>query len=882
MSRRSQVLALAAIAAAVLAVGGSAAAGADRDPITVRGDAAALTGAAREDVTEVVVTRLDGTEQELELDGRGGFVYRADEPERGARLLRAYDGDRRLLSTVAPPAASPRCGGAAGPCPEAGLTGAPALALDTRQVGGRLRTTLFPLDPRSLAPLPGRRIELAGSGIPYAWSPDGSSLALTGENATVRVVDRDLLSPSPPWSLAAGERLAVRALAWLRADRIAAVVQRMSAPYSRYVVSRTLVVADPRERRVLLRRPLTSRLAVQGSASAGGRLVLLLQPSTLAGRTARVVLADARGTVRSATVEVGRFSRALAQTRLVVTPDGSRAFLFTWALGRSGGRVGIVDLATMRVSYRRLRPLPRVPLRPAAVSTIQALPLDRDTVAVAGAVATRDRDRRVPAAGVFLVDTRRWTARLVDASALLFAVHEGSLITHGFANRFGARGGIGVNAYDATGRRLYRLYGTRTFSRVRFVGRYGHVLPSPPQTRRLVFDVRAGRSLGTLPALARPLEIVAPPPSPAASWKRAASTREPSQSDPFSRISNEGTPVELSAEGRRVLERMGMPNARVFLLATSGGRAFYRLAAGPRGRRCFATGPASTVGRFGSVACVASGFPSRARPILDFSAFQLKRGEREPRLLRLEGIAADAVTAVALVGADGKVVARVPVERNVFALPSPPPPPLRALLALGAGDEVVHRQPFARPFPVREAKRRGVAGYGVRLTFPRDWDAELYRPRGGVTVGPILLVASFPLPAFRRVEDVAAAARRMPSDGVLIFLGEAGAGSRQRFPRAALPIRLARADVGARSARVWHDWRPRECLNCRRSSRWRSPARATCAAGCASSAIGRQSPRSRERSTWSSSASWSTASPTSPSSRCRDSASRCCRRICSR
>ena len=362
---------------------------------------------------------------------------------------------------------------------------------------------------------------------------------------------------------------------------------------------------------------------------------------------------------------------------------------------------------------------------------------------------------------------------------------------------------------DVTEVVVTRLDGTEQELELDRDGDFSYTARRPGEAARLLraYD-RDGRLLSTVaPRPAAPRcggaagPCADPETAPASSSRRAASAREPSpQDDPFSRISNEGTPVELSAEGRRALERMGMPNARAFLLATSGGRAFYRLAPGPRGRPCFATGPAITVGRFGILACVASGFPSRARPILDFSSFELKRGEREPRVLRLEGIAADAIAAVALVGPDGKVVARVPVERNVFALASPPPPPLRLLLALGAGDEVVYRQPFAGPVPPREAERRGVAGYGVRLTFPRGWDAELYRPRGAVTAGPIVLAANFPLRPFRRVEDVAAAARRMPRDGILIFLGEAGAGSRQRFPRAALPLELSRAHLAAAGA----------------------------------------------------------------------------------
>lgn len=52
------------------------------------------------------------------------------------------------------------------------------------------------------------------------------------------------------------------------------------------------------------------------------------------------------------------------------------------------------------------------------------------------------------------------------------------------------------------------------------------------------------------------------------------------------------------------------------------------------------------------------------------------------RFFRIEGIAADQVSSVGVLGSNGDVVAAVPVVRNVYAVSAPPGSPGRGLVAL--------------------------------------------------------------------------------------------------------------------------------------------------------------------------------------------------------
>lgn len=486
--------------------------GLQRQPaVGVTGGAQSFRGTARDDVTRVVAVLADGGLEQLPIE-RGAIAYDAGSPGGAARVVQAYVGDE-LVSSVSLPVA---CGGGSGLCGTS-AAGSTYAFIGELASGG---TTLVRVDPRTLRAR-GRRLRLPESFIPqYARSPDGRFLALAArERALVRIVDLDQLRVVRTIDLGGGAGSAVRIPAWLSNDRLVAVTQRMSLPTRRYVRERTLDFVDPTSGQVVSRRRLTNKLSVSGAQTAAGRLVLTLSSSSHKGSTIDLVVAAADGSVRSRAIEVGRFHGVLNPTALAVERTGQRAFLLGSAFSRRTPPVIEIDLDTLTVQPRRLR-LPAGEPRPrASLSSLSAAAVDESRIAVTGAIAATERPdgKYVPAAGIFLIDTRSWTARLVEPRAIYFHVHDGKLITYGPSSRrleaLRRTGrGSGINAYDLSGRSLYHLYGSRPFSSVAFAGSYGHVLLGPPRRKRLIFDANTGRRLGTLPALTRPIELLPPAP----------------------------------------------------------------------------------------------------------------------------------------------------------------------------------------------------------------------------------------------------------------------------------------------------------------------------------------------------------------------------------
>jgi hypothetical protein len=140
-------------------------------------------------------------------------------------------------------------------------------------------------------------------------------------------------------------------------------------------------------------------------------------------------------------------------------------------------------------------------------------------------------------------------------------------------------------------------------------------------------------------------------------------------------VGTKGTMIQLSQRQARRL--IGAPTSGpLSLLAIRDGRAFYRL--GDARARCYAVGDARSVGTVGAVACW-----DDSEPLMDFSVVDLSSGSRsEMRFFRIEGIAADQVSSVGVLGLNGDVVARVPVVGNVYAMAAPPGTPARGLVGL--------------------------------------------------------------------------------------------------------------------------------------------------------------------------------------------------------
>jgi len=418
---------------------------------------------------------------------------------------------------TARPAGSPPATSAASvalPAVPAAGAPAPVLAIISDEP-----TVLARLDPRSLRPLPGRRVDLGEPVAGYGLSADRSTLVL-GDNdqavlvvvdvAGMRLLGRLLLEPGGG---------APAALAWLGPRRVAAITEGDGGV--------SVVLVDPLARRVLARQRLGGVLA--GVVRLPGRLVVLLTPGGAIG-PARLAVVDGRGAVRAVTLP----GIAAGFTRPAVEgPDAvGRQWVAGLAVDAAGGRafvvaadqpVAEVDLASLRVTnHAPRRPVGLLgrlagwltpPAQAKAVSgpARQACWLGGGLLAVAGfqARVRRDaggqvQDEQVPA-GVKLLEVRGWTVRLLDAHASQVSYRGGWLLTFGGAWSGAEQRwhGAGLGVWGPGGRRPLHLFGTRFVAEVHVNGDLAYVaLPeSDGDPTAAIVDLRTGRVLAEPPGL---------------------------------------------------------------------------------------------------------------------------------------------------------------------------------------------------------------------------------------------------------------------------------------------------------------------------------------------------------------------------------------------
>jgi len=496
------------------------AAAAAAEALQIEGAGEEFRGTVLPEVTRVVASLVDGSERELTIEA-GSVSHRAATPHESARTVQAFADDQLVASVTLEVA----CGGSAGPCaPAAAPDAAPTYAFVGELPSGQ--ASLVRVDPRTLAPI-GRGLLLGEVFAPlYARSLDGAEVALAvAGKPLVKIVDLASLRVTRTLRLgAAGDE--ARALAWLRDDRLVAVVQRMSQPTRRYVRARAAVTLDPTSGRIIARRALTNKLAIGGIGVGSDRLVLMLRSSSNNGSTVELAVVGPDGGVRTRSIEVGKTRGVLNATALAVESSGKRAFLFGWAIERATPPVLEVDLDTLKATRRVVRVEQPGSLAPAGLSTLHVGPAADGFVVAFGAIGTTARSEGTlrPAAGLFVIDTRSWTAKQLDRRASYFKIHGGRVVTYGpSSDRSGAQAphGSGVSVYELPGRRLFHLYANRPFQRIELADDYGHVLFGRERTKRLVFNASAGEPLGMLPAIREPIEVL-PPVDP------AAKTRAPS------------------------------------------------------------------------------------------------------------------------------------------------------------------------------------------------------------------------------------------------------------------------------------------------------------------------------------------------------------------
>ncbi len=362
-------------------------------------------------------------------------------------------------------------------------------------------STLVKLDPRTLRPV-GERLRL-GEWRPLVRSPDGSRLVLARrDGARLRFVDLPALKVIGDLLLVPGPNRRIGSAAWLGNDRLLALTQRMGGPYHRQVKGRSLFTVDVASRRVLARRSF-SRRRVQGDGVAGDSWVLALGDSDhrLPYLEVRVVRRD--GSFRTVRVPVGRTRPGgpRLQTALSLEPSGGRVFLTT-----ERGRVFEVDLASLAVTVHAPR-FRASGVRPAAIGFLQVAPVGDHYLGVAGLIR-EPRGNVSILGGVWLVDTHTWLAHPLDRSGNAFQYASDTVLVYGATVRARHFEGVGVRAYDVSGRRRFSIYPGMRIQRPVIVGDYLHTLVFRPGPPRAVFDLHTGRNLGHLSRPPANLELL--------------------------------------------------------------------------------------------------------------------------------------------------------------------------------------------------------------------------------------------------------------------------------------------------------------------------------------------------------------------------------------
>lgn len=337
--------------------------------------------------------------------------------------------------------------------------------------------TLARIDPGSLEAIAGPSIVVGRFAGSWAFSPDRSLLAVAAETFAQGVIVRIVAASSLRQRTAVRLSCGLGAVAWPVSDRLLA----LSPGCSQKEIE--VVSYDPLARRLVRRTNVEGTLI--GASRAPGGLVLLVGPKEGFG-SARIVVSDANGVLRSTTLDViaGRkqpdgapYVFRQRQPGLAVDADGGRAFVVP-----PESRVVEVDLRTLSVREHDLSQTAsllgrlRNWLEPAAQAKASEGPvrtarwLGNGLIAVSGVdshatVRAGRIERQVwTPAGLKLIDTRTWSVRTVDDRVSGFVLADGLLLTTGssYDSASDARSTIGLVAYGPHGDRRFGLFPDRS------------------------------------------------------------------------------------------------------------------------------------------------------------------------------------------------------------------------------------------------------------------------------------------------------------------------------------------------------------------------------------------------------------------------------------
>ena len=353
---------------------------------------------------------------------------------------------------------------------------------------GAKMNVLVPYDPVRLVPS-GRAVRMGHFAHAWSISPERSRLVAAagwrptkGEPAALRFVDLATGRVEGTLRLA-GESRRVTATAWLR-GRVLAIVSGSRAT--------TVYSLDP-DRRAMVAGVEVPGVVVLGER-ARDRLVLLLAPPKRIG-PAIVAVVDRSARARTVVLDeiaAGTTVTGMGPDRrttvrrpaLALSPSGLQAFVFG-----AGAPAASIDLRTLAIRYAPLRLLAAVSKRfEGSVRTAATLPDGR--VVVGGF----DQGARAGTnLGVWLVDPKDWSRRVLAADATWFRVAGGLIFARG-------EGGVGLRILRPSGTAV-ELFRTGSVGSVTVVGPRALVTFFGTNQKAAVIELGTGRVVRrTVPA----------------------------------------------------------------------------------------------------------------------------------------------------------------------------------------------------------------------------------------------------------------------------------------------------------------------------------------------------------------------------------------------
>ncbi len=370
------------------------------------------------------------------------------------------------------------------------------------------------IDPVSLGPLGSERVPLGLHSFGWSFSPDGSRLVLGSDgSAELRFVDVEHMTALG--DLRVAQAGFVGNTAWVNGNVLALVQE----PGCCSVGTTSVVLVDPRERRILRRTELDGGL-VRAARTGQGYVLLLAPPHSIGPAVLAVVHADGSAqTVPLDEILAGidapaEYSpRSVAWIRepaLVVGGAAGRAFVIS-----ASGNVADIDLDSLTVEYHtlsaRVSLLGRLRnwLEPAASAKAIDGPVRRAVWLGDGLIALAGIDyshwltrkgevgNRSNPAGLDVIDTRSWSVRALERGADDFHVVGRQILATGsrWNPKTGRRPGMGLAAYGPDGRRQFRLFAGQGVFVDAVLGRRAFVNVPDKSWLRIV-DLATGRVVG--------------------------------------------------------------------------------------------------------------------------------------------------------------------------------------------------------------------------------------------------------------------------------------------------------------------------------------------------------------------------------------------------